>query len=97
MNVVRQSNNPNHQARIIPREYIEAAYLLIRDKEQNGEFVSQEVECTEDNGYLLFDFTYTFRQDATYDFIVNDQDDNLIFRGQFFSTNLEDLANYRVI
>jgi hypothetical protein len=97
MNVVKPSNNSNHFTQVIPREYVEAATLLIRDKGQNGDFEEQAVTCSETNGYLRFEFVYDFREEATYDFYLNDADGNLLYRGQFFATNNTDLQNYRAI
>jgi hypothetical protein len=68
--------------------------MLIHDelKDQQTEIENIEAYC--DNGYMTFDFEYTFREGGNYSITI--ESDTLIWRGKAYATDATDLENYKV-
>lgn len=95
MTVLRPSNNPNHALSITPRFYVESAVLFIKHKISEDDYQQLDIDCVTDNGYLNFNIEYEVKEEGDYDIYIMSHDSKLIYRGQVYATDSDDLQNYK--
>ena len=84
-----------HNLQVIPRRYITGeAVLLIRNEVED---ITDEVtiNCSTDNGYLVADFEYAFKEGFSYEYEIQDQD-GTIRKDKIYATDQTDLQNYKL-
>lgn len=93
---VFRPNNITHQLLFIPRFGVENVLLEITN-ELRGNVDILPINGTVFNNVFFGNFNYTFKEGASYDLIVKDYDNRLLFRGKAYATDVEDLQNYKLI
>lgn len=79
--------------KFIPRYFVDICNLILRN-ELTDEVISLELPMIDDNGIAILNFNSDISNSTSFEMIVNDLDNNLLFRGKAFSTNSEDIQNY---
>jgi hypothetical protein len=83
-----------HSMHLIPRFQSDIIDLIIHDELKDEQTTIQGIETYCDNGYMFFEFQYTFREGGSYSMTV--ESDTLIWRGKAYATNETDLENYKL-
>lgn len=85
-----------YRIQFIPRYYVENINVWLRN-ELNNEELSQTVTMTNLNGLCECILNIPNLEDnTTFEIVINDTDDNLLFRGKVFATTQDDLENYKL-
>lgn len=86
----------DHVLQIIPSEYAATGQVSILH-ELSGAAINKTLEFTTVDGYLVSKpFEYPFKEGASYELNVYDNEKNLIYRGKAFATSASDLQNYKL-
>jgi hypothetical protein len=85
-----------HKLIVIPRVYSDISTISIRHELTDKIIIVTEFNSSIDNGYLTISFEFTFKDNASYEIIVNGIND-LLWRGKGFATIEINLENYKLI
>jgi hypothetical protein len=85
-----------HKLIVIPRFYQDITNISIRHELTDKIIIVTDFTNSIDNGYLTISFEFTFKDNASYEIIVNGID-NLLWRGKGFATIETNLENYKIL
>ena len=91
---VFKPSNASHTMTVIPRFNADIVTLLIHDELRDEQTEIENIETYCENGYMTFEFSYTFREGGNYSMTI--ESDTLIWRGKAYATNETDLENYKL-
>ena len=81
------SNDTTHTLRLIPREYTLLDVTLILTSEADGTYYTVANSFITTDGIMAVTFDYDFTEKQRFSFILEDVNDNIIYRGKIICLN----------
>lgn len=91
---VFKPSDASHTMTLIPRFNSDIVNMIVHDELKDEQTEIEDIETFCDNGYMTFEFAYTFREGGSYSITV--ENETLIWRGKAYATDSTDLENYKV-
>ena len=83
---VLNPNNLNHEIKFIPRLYIDAIVLQLKNEETKV-LSSLNLTASNSKGFLTINFPFVFKNNENYQFKIVSNLNEIIYRGKIFVTD----------
>ena len=84
-----------YEFRVPYRFFTENVKFIIYDELNDLEYTI-DVVAEDDQGYMKFNYEFTFEDEKSYESKIVDDNGKLIWRGKLYATSQEDLQNYSI-